>query len=64
MEALYQRPFSDFARYAPHGTAADVAAALAPFAAAGCTTFNLIPIAVDDRAAIAGCAQVRELLRS
>ncbi len=62
MESLYRRPFADFARYAPHGTPDDVADALAPYAAAGCTTFNLIPVAADDGAAVAGCARVRERL--
>jgi alkanesulfonate monooxygenase SsuD/methylene tetrahydromethanopterin reductase-like flavin-dependent oxidoreductase (luciferase family) len=63
METLYRRPFTDFARYAPHGTPDDVAAALAPFVAAGCTTFNLIPVAADDARAIAGCAHVRARLQ-
>ena len=62
MEALYRRPFGDFAAYAPHGTADDVAEALAPYAAAGCGTLNLIPVGVDDAATVAGCARVRELL--
>jgi hypothetical protein len=34
-----------------------------PYAAAGCRTFNLIPVAADDRTAIEGCARVREVLR-
>ncbi len=64
MEGLYQRPFRDFAAYAPHGTPDDVAAQLARYADAGCRTFNLIPVAADDRAAVDGCAQVREALRA
>ena len=63
METLYQRPFDDFARYSPHGTPDDVAAALLPYATAGCATFNLIPVAADDATAIAGCARVRSRLR-
>lgn len=63
METLYQRPFGDFARYAPHGTPDEVADALVPYAAAGCRTFNLIPVAADDDAAVAGCARVRARLR-
>jgi alkanesulfonate monooxygenase SsuD/methylene tetrahydromethanopterin reductase-like flavin-dependent oxidoreductase (luciferase family) len=63
MEALYHRPFADFAAYAPHGTPDDVAEALAAYAAAGCRTFNLIPVAADDRSAIEGCARVRTALR-
>jgi alkanesulfonate monooxygenase SsuD/methylene tetrahydromethanopterin reductase-like flavin-dependent oxidoreductase (luciferase family) len=64
MEALYHRPFADFAAYAPHGTPDDVAGALVAYAAAGCRTFNLIPVAADDRTAIEGCARVRTALRS
>jgi alkanesulfonate monooxygenase SsuD/methylene tetrahydromethanopterin reductase-like flavin-dependent oxidoreductase (luciferase family) len=63
METLYQRPFGDFARYAPHGTPDEVADALLPYATAGCATFNLIPLAVDDAAIVAGCARVRARLR-
>jgi len=64
MESLYARPFADFARYAPCGTPDIVAAALAPYAAEGCTTFNLIPVAATDAAAIEGCAAVRAALRA
>jgi alkanesulfonate monooxygenase SsuD/methylene tetrahydromethanopterin reductase-like flavin-dependent oxidoreductase (luciferase family) len=64
MEELYRRPFGDFAAYAPHGTPDDVAEALAPYAATGCGTFNLIPVAADDVTAVEGCARVRELLGS
>jgi alkanesulfonate monooxygenase SsuD/methylene tetrahydromethanopterin reductase-like flavin-dependent oxidoreductase (luciferase family) len=62
MEELYRRPFGDFAAYAPHGTAEDVAEALAPYAAAGCGTVNLIPVGADDAMTVEGCARVRELL--
>ena len=54
MEGLYQQPFRDFAAYAPHGTPDDVAAQLARYADAGCRTFNLIPVAADDGAAVDG----------
>jgi alkanesulfonate monooxygenase SsuD/methylene tetrahydromethanopterin reductase-like flavin-dependent oxidoreductase (luciferase family) len=62
LEAFYKLPFERFARYAPAGTAADVAAALAPYAAAGCRNLNLIPIAADPDAAVEGVAEVRRLL--
>jgi alkanesulfonate monooxygenase SsuD/methylene tetrahydromethanopterin reductase-like flavin-dependent oxidoreductase (luciferase family) len=63
MEALYQLPYERFARYAPAGTPEDVASAFAPYVAAGCGTLNLIAVASDDRAAVDGCARVRELLK-
>jgi len=62
MEAFYQLPFERFERYCPYGTPEDVAGFLAPYVAAGCTEFNLIPQAPDRDQAIAGPAAVRKLL--
>jgi hypothetical protein len=62
MERFYQTPFERFERYSPYGTAADVAEFLAPYVAAGCTTFNLIPQAPDVEAAIEGAVEVKRLL--
>jgi alkanesulfonate monooxygenase SsuD/methylene tetrahydromethanopterin reductase-like flavin-dependent oxidoreductase (luciferase family) len=62
MEAFYQLPFEQFERYCPYGTADDVAGFLAPYAAAGCTEFNLIVQAPDHDHAIAGTAAVKRLL--
>jgi len=64
MEAFYQLPFERFERYCPYGTAEDVAEFLAPYAAAGCAEFNLIPQAPDPGQAIAGTAAVKGLLGS
>jgi hypothetical protein len=63
MEAFYGLPFERFERYCPYGTAEDVAEFLAPYAAAGCTQFNLIPQAPDPDEAVAGAAAVRKLLQ-
>jgi alkanesulfonate monooxygenase SsuD/methylene tetrahydromethanopterin reductase-like flavin-dependent oxidoreductase (luciferase family) len=62
MEAFYQVPFERFERYCPYGTADDVAEFLAPYAAAGCTEFNLIPQAPDHDGAVTGTAAVKRLL--
>jgi alkanesulfonate monooxygenase SsuD/methylene tetrahydromethanopterin reductase-like flavin-dependent oxidoreductase (luciferase family) len=62
MQAFYQIPFERFERYCPYGTADDVAGFLAPYAAAGCAEFNLIPQSPDHDQAIAGAAAVRKLL--
>jgi alkanesulfonate monooxygenase SsuD/methylene tetrahydromethanopterin reductase-like flavin-dependent oxidoreductase (luciferase family) len=62
MEAFYGLPFERFERYCPHGTAEDVAEFLAPYAAAGCAEFNLIPQSPDQDQAIAGTAAVKKLL--
>jgi len=64
MEAYYQLPFERFERYCPYGTADDVAEFLAPYRAAGCTEFNLIPQAPDQDTVIAGTAAVQRLLAS
>jgi alkanesulfonate monooxygenase SsuD/methylene tetrahydromethanopterin reductase-like flavin-dependent oxidoreductase (luciferase family) len=62
MEAFYQLPFERFEKYCPYGTAGDVAEFLAPYAAAGCTAFNLIPQSPREEQAIAGVAAVKRLL--
>jgi alkanesulfonate monooxygenase SsuD/methylene tetrahydromethanopterin reductase-like flavin-dependent oxidoreductase (luciferase family) len=64
MEAFYQLPFERFEKYCPYGTADDVAEFLAPYVAAGCTAFNLIPQSPHDERAIAGVAAVKRLLAS
>jgi len=64
MEAFYQLPFERFERYCPYGTADDVAAFLAPYVAAGCSEFNLIPQSPDHDQAISGTAAVRKLLQA
>ena len=62
MEAFYQIPFERFERYCPYGTPDDVAGFLAPYVAAGCTEFNLIPQAPDHDQAVTAVAAVRKLL--
>jgi alkanesulfonate monooxygenase SsuD/methylene tetrahydromethanopterin reductase-like flavin-dependent oxidoreductase (luciferase family) len=62
MEAFYQLPFERFERYCPYGTPGDVAEFLAPYAAAGCREFNLIPQAADEDEAIAGVAAIGAML--
>jgi alkanesulfonate monooxygenase SsuD/methylene tetrahydromethanopterin reductase-like flavin-dependent oxidoreductase (luciferase family) len=62
MEAFYQVPFERFERYCPYGTADDVAEFLAPYLAAGCREFNLIPQSPDPEQAIAATAAVKRLL--
>jgi alkanesulfonate monooxygenase SsuD/methylene tetrahydromethanopterin reductase-like flavin-dependent oxidoreductase (luciferase family) len=63
MQAFYHLPFERFERYCPYGTPEDVAGFLAPYAAAGCREFNLIPQAPGDEA-IEGTAAVKKLLGS
>ncbi len=62
MEGFYQLPYERFEKYSPYGTAAEVAEFLAPYVAAGCTTFNLIPQSPDIETAVDGAAAVKRLL--
>ena len=63
MSGFYQVPFSKFERYCPCGTPEQVAAALQPYVRAGCRSFNLIPVAGSEQAAIEGADAVRTALR-
>jgi alkanesulfonate monooxygenase SsuD/methylene tetrahydromethanopterin reductase-like flavin-dependent oxidoreductase (luciferase family) len=62
MHEFYHLPYATFARWSPAGTPEHVAAFLAPYLAAGCSTVNLIPCGLDREETIAMAAQVRALL--
>jgi alkanesulfonate monooxygenase SsuD/methylene tetrahydromethanopterin reductase-like flavin-dependent oxidoreductase (luciferase family) len=62
MEGFYQIPFERFEKYSPYGTPEDIAEFLVPYVEAGCTSFNLIPQAVDRETSLAGAAAVKKLL--
>ena len=61
-EGFYHLPFGKFEKYSPCGTPAHIAESLRPYAEAGCRSFNLIPVADSEQAAIEGAAEVRALL--
>jgi alkanesulfonate monooxygenase SsuD/methylene tetrahydromethanopterin reductase-like flavin-dependent oxidoreductase (luciferase family) len=63
MEAFYRTPFGKFERYCPCGTPAEIAAGLRAYVDAGCRSFNLIPVADSEQAAIEGVDAVRVALR-
>ncbi len=63
MEAFYRTPIGKFEKYCPCGTPTEVAAGLRAYADAGCRSFNLIPVADTERAAIEGTDAVRAALR-
>jgi alkanesulfonate monooxygenase SsuD/methylene tetrahydromethanopterin reductase-like flavin-dependent oxidoreductase (luciferase family) len=63
MESLYQVPFERFARYAPCGSADDIAAFVRPYLDAGARHVNLAPVAATPEAAIDAAAEIAELLR-
>ena len=62
MEEFYQVPFGKFERYCPCGTPEEIAASLQPYVEAGCRSFNLIPVADSEQAAIEAADAVRDLL--
>lgn len=64
MQGLYRIPFEKFERWSPYGTPDAVAEELAPYVAAGCRTFNLLPQAGDAAEGIAAAAEVKRLLES
>ena len=63
MEGFYRVPFGKFERYCPCGTPEQIAAGLRPYVEAGCRSFNLIPVADSEEAAVGAVDAVRGLLR-
>lgn len=62
MEAAYGLPFERFERYAPCGPPEAIAEALAPYLAAGCRTFNFVPVASGLPEAMEAASEVKTLL--
>jgi alkanesulfonate monooxygenase SsuD/methylene tetrahydromethanopterin reductase-like flavin-dependent oxidoreductase (luciferase family) len=63
MESFYRgTSFDRFERYSPFGSPAEVAEFLAPYAAAGCRLFNVMPVADSPERCVEGVAEVRERL--
>jgi alkanesulfonate monooxygenase SsuD/methylene tetrahydromethanopterin reductase-like flavin-dependent oxidoreductase (luciferase family) len=62
MQRFYGLPFEAFEKYTPYGTAADVAAALAPFVDAGAHELDLCLCGDDVDATIAMAGEVKRLL--
>jgi len=62
MQGMYRIPFERFEKYSPYGSPAEIADFLAPYAAAGCTSLNVMAVAPSGEAAIAGVGEIRERL--
>jgi alkanesulfonate monooxygenase SsuD/methylene tetrahydromethanopterin reductase-like flavin-dependent oxidoreductase (luciferase family) len=62
IERSYGIEFERFARYTPCGRPDDVAAALAPYLAAGCRRFNFVPEAADVATGVEAVAAVKRSL--
>ncbi|MEQ9642293.1 MAG: LLM class flavin-dependent oxidoreductase [Alphaproteobacteria bacterium] len=63
MSSFYQVPWEKFERYAPAGTAEQVAEYLAAYVRAGARLINLAPVG-DDQACVDGVAKVKEYLEA
>ena len=62
MRDLYRIPFEPFERYSPYGTSAEIAEFLAPYVEAGCTRFNVMPVADSPEREVEAVAEIRERL--
>jgi alkanesulfonate monooxygenase SsuD/methylene tetrahydromethanopterin reductase-like flavin-dependent oxidoreductase (luciferase family) len=62
MENFYRIPYERFEKYAPYGSAAEVADFLAGYVDAGCNVFNIMPVADSDEAGIDAVAEIRQRL--
>ena len=62
MTAMYRTPYERFEKYSPHGTAAEIADFLAPYADAGCQEFNVMAVAESTEASIDAVAEIRRRL--
>lgn len=62
MERFYHVPFERFEKYSPYGTAPEVADFIARYRDAGCTLFNIMPIAETETAGIDAVAEIRRRL--
>ena len=63
MEAFYHVPFDRFAKYSPYGSPAQIADFLKGYRDAGCSLFNIMPVAENDSVGIEAVAEIRHLLR-
>jgi alkanesulfonate monooxygenase SsuD/methylene tetrahydromethanopterin reductase-like flavin-dependent oxidoreductase (luciferase family) len=62
MESMYRIPFERFERTSPYGAPECIADFLAPYVEAGCTSFNVMPVAPSSERAIDALALVKERL--
>jgi len=62
MQDMYRIPFEPFERYSPYGSPAEIAEFLAPYVEAGCTRFNVMPVAATPEHEVEAVAEIRERL--
>ena len=64
MEDMYKTPFDRFERYSPFGPPEAIADFLAPYVEAGCTRFNVMPVAEREEDAIDAIGEIARRLRT
>jgi alkanesulfonate monooxygenase SsuD/methylene tetrahydromethanopterin reductase-like flavin-dependent oxidoreductase (luciferase family) len=62
MQSVYRIPFERFEKYSPSGTPVRIAEFLSAYVEAGCTSFNLMPVAESSEQAIDAVAEVKRRL--
>ena len=63
MQSTYRLPFDRFERYAPYGSAREVAEGIMPYVQAGARHINLIPVQESPEANIECAAAIQFALR-
>ena len=62
MKRLYRVPFEPFEKYSPYGSPGEIADFLAPYAEAGCRSFNVMVVSPSSEHGIDAVAEVKERL--
>jgi hypothetical protein len=55
---MYRTPFERFEKYSPYGTPDEIADFLAPYAEAGCSSFNVMTVSESSERGIDGVAEI------
>jgi alkanesulfonate monooxygenase SsuD/methylene tetrahydromethanopterin reductase-like flavin-dependent oxidoreductase (luciferase family) len=64
MKRVYRIPFERFERYSPSGSPAEIAEFLAPYAEAGCQSFNVMMVSESTEHGIDAVAEIKQRLVS
>lgn len=62
MQAMYQIPYERFERYSPYGSVDEIADFLLPYAEAGCSLFNIMPVAESSEAGVDAVCELKQRL--
>jgi alkanesulfonate monooxygenase SsuD/methylene tetrahydromethanopterin reductase-like flavin-dependent oxidoreductase (luciferase family) len=62
MKRVYRIPFESFEKYSPYGSPAEIAEFLAPYAEAGCQSFNVMMVSESSERGIDAVAEIKQRL--